>query len=150
MSKIFQQFNIVEPIRTKTFLMNGHTFKVNVPLSTELDKMLERIALTSPDTVKNRLTKMTTALTESPVEGVEVKDDDVLVDGKSTKDVVVSVLQMENRITEYFKLLIPEEGTMDDITYEDIDAEFPLQVQLEIVEKITEAIQPGYKEARKN
>jgi hypothetical protein len=150
MSKIFQQFNIVEPIRTKTFLMNGHTFKVNVPLSTELDKMLERIALTSPDTVKKRLTKMTTALTESPVEGVEVKDDDVLVDGKSTKDVVVSVLQMENRITEYFKLLIPEEGTMDDITYEDIDAEFPLQVQLEIVEKITEAIQPGYKEARKN
>jgi len=150
MSKIFQQFNIVEPIRTKTFVMGGHTFKVNVPLSTELDAMLEKIALTNADTIKERLNKMTVALTEAPVEGVEIKDGDVLVDGKSTKDVVVSVLQMENRITEYFKLLVPEEGTMDDITYSDIDAEFPLQVQLEMVEKITEAIQPGYKEARKN
>ena len=65
-------------------------------------------------------------------------------------DVVVSVLQMENRITEYFKLLIPEEGTMDDITYEDIDAEWPFSVQVEILTKIGEAIQPGYKESRKN
>ena len=150
MSKLFQAFKITEPIRTKTFVMNGHTFRVNVPLSNELDEMFIRIAKTSDDVIKTRLDKMTKALTESPIDGVEVVDGDVIVDGKSTKEVVVSVLQMENRITEYFKLLIPEEGTISDITYDEINEEFPLQVQLELVDSIVQSIQPGYKEARKN
>jgi hypothetical protein len=57
---------------------------------------------------------------------------------------------MERKIVEYFKLLVPVEGTLEDLTYEEIEAEFPVQVQFEFLEKITEAIQPGYKEARKN
>ena len=66
------------------------------------------------------------------------------------KDNVISVLRMEQKITEYVRLLVPEEGTIADITYEEISEEFPLQVQLELLTKITEAIQPGYKDARKN
>jgi hypothetical protein len=46
--------------------------------------------------------------------------------------------------------LVPVNGTLDEITYEDIEAEWPTAVQLEILAKISEAIQPGYKDSRKN
>lgn len=150
MTKLFESLNITPAIKTKSFELNGHTFKVNIPLSSELDAIVERIAKVDQEIVKARLEKMTSALTETEVAGVEVKDGDVVVDGKSTKEIVVSVLQMENRITEYFKLLVPQTGSLADLTYEEINSEFPLQVQLELVEKINEAIQPGYKDARKN
>lgn len=150
MSKLFDSLNISESIRTKTFEVNNHTFKVRVPLSNELDAIMDRIFKLDKELMESRLAKMTSALKESTVEGIEVKDDDVIVDGKSTKEIVTSVLQMENRITEYFKLLIPHTGSLENITYDEINSEFPLQVQLEIVEKINETIQPGYKDARKN
>jgi hypothetical protein len=47
-------------------------------------------------------------------------------------------------------LLVAENGSLEDITYKDIEAEFPMAIQLELVSKITEVIQPGYKDARKN
>jgi hypothetical protein len=80
----------------------------------------------------------------------------VLLDGQDidetelNKDNIVSVLRMEAKITEFIRLLVPQEGSISDITYEEISAEFPLQVQLELLNKITEVIQPGYKDARKN
>lgn len=150
MSKLFESLNINQSIRTKTFELNGHTFKVSIPLSSELDAIMERIAKVDKEIIEERFKKMTSAFTEAKVEGIEVKDEDVIIDGKSTKEIVVSVLQMENRITEYFKLLVPQTGSLADLTYEEINSEFPLQVQLELVEKINEAIQPGYKDARKN
>lgn len=150
MSKLFESLNINQSIRTKTFELNGHTFKVSIPLSSELDAIMERIAKINKEIIEERFKKMTSAFTEAKVEGIEVKDEDVIIDGKSTKEIVVSVLQMENRITEYFKLLVPQTGSLADLTYEEINSEFPLQVQLELVEKINEAIQPGYKDARKN
>lgn len=150
MSKLFESLNISPSIRTKSFELNGHTFKVKVPLSNELDAIMEKIVKLDNEIIKSRLEKMTSALTESTIEGVEIKDDDVIVEGKSTKEIVISVLQMENRITEYFKLLVPTAGSLENLTYDEINSEFPLQVQLELVEKINEAIQPGYKDARKN
>jgi hypothetical protein len=45
---------------------------------------------------------------------------------------------------------VPQEGTLDELTYADVDAEWPIQVQLELLAKITEAIQPGYKVSRGN
>jgi hypothetical protein len=58
----------------------------------------------------------------------------------------------EARITEYIKLLIPEnpENSLVDLTYADIELEFPMSVQLLLCEKIGEAISPTYKEARGN
>ena len=55
-----------------------------------------------------------------------------------------------DEITEYVKLLVPESGDFENLTYEDIEAEFPLQLQFELIEGIVNAIQPGYKDARKN
>lgn len=150
MSKLFETLNISPSIRTKTFELYGNTFKVNVPLSSEMDAMIDKIAKIDKEVVDQRLAKMTAALTDTQIEGIEVKDGDVIIEGKSTKEIVISVLQMENRVVEYFKLLVPKEGTLENLTYDEINEEFPLQVQLEIVEKINEAIQPGYKDARKN
>jgi hypothetical protein len=150
MTKLSSALKLKDSIRIKSFELAGHTFKVKVPLNSELETIIKRIVEIPEEEVSARLKKMTEALTESTSEGVEVKDGDVIVEGKSTKETVLSVMQMERKITEYMKLLVPESGSLSDLTYEDVDAEFPLQVQFEIIEKITEAIQPGYKDARKN
>ena len=150
MTRLGSAFNLNGALRTKTFELGGHTFKVKVPLTSELDEMFARIIQVDEKIVKERLKKMTDALTKEPIEGVEVTKDDVIVNGASTKETVVSVLQMERKITEYIKLLVPENGDLAELTYEEIEQEFPLQIQLELIEKITEAIQPGYKDARKN
>ena len=57
---------------------------------------------------------------------------------------------MEQRITEYVKLLVPANGEINDLTYAEIEEVFPLQIQLELLENIIDAIQPGYKDAQKN
>ena len=81
---------------------------------------------------------------------IEITEDDVIIEGRSTKDLVKKIIMMENRMVQFVRLLVPEVGTLDDITYEDIDAEWPMPVQLEMIAKITESIQPGYKDSRKN
>jgi hypothetical protein len=40
--------------------------------------------------------------------------------------------------------------TLDDLTYAEIESEFPWTVQIALIEKITEAISPTYKETRGN
>ena len=79
-------------------------------------------------------------------------DDDVIVDGRSTKELAKMTAQTEQRILEMVKLLVPEKAntTMDGLTYAEIDDEFPFAVQLELMKKIAEVISPGYEEARKN
>lgn len=150
MTKLSSAFKFKDSIRVKSFELGGYVFKVRIPLNKELEDMTKRIIDISQSEVDQRLEKMTNALKDENIDGVEIKDGDVIVDGKSTKETVVSVLQMERRITEYIKLLVPETGDLKDLTYAEIEEEFPLAVQFELIEKINEAIQPGYKDARKN
>jgi hypothetical protein len=82
--------------------------------------------------------------------GFEFKEDDVLVNGKSIKEAARTKVMVEARVVEYIKLLVPEQGSMEDITFEDIEAEWPTSVQLMMVEKIGELIAPTYKETRGN
>ena len=137
-------------IRTRTFKLGEYEFKVRIPLTAEMDALYKRITDIDEEKAKARMAKMTDALRTDPPENVELKDDDVIVDGRSSRELVNSLLVMENRITEHFKLLIPVEGDFSDITYAEIEEEFPLPVQLEIVDAIHDAIQPGYKDSRKN
>lgn len=150
MTKLSSALKLKDTLRVKSFELNGHTFKVKIPLNKELESMLQIIAEIPQEEIDARLKQMTSALSGEKIEGVEVKDGDVIVDGKSTKETVIAVLQMERRITQYIKLLVPETGNLDELTYKEIDEEFPLAVQLELMEKINETIQPGYKDARKN
>ena len=155
MSKLSSAFgkkyeSAVAQIRTKTFSIGGHEFKVRIPLTAEMSALQERIADVHDDKLQAKLDEMTKGLRENPPVGVEVTESDVIVEGKSTRELANAVLMMENRVIEYIRLLVPVSGTLDDITYAEIEEEWPLAVQMEIVERIAEAIQPGYKDTRKN
>ena len=150
MSRLGSALNISEAIRYKTFQLGSNTFKVKVPLTTELEQITERYLTVDESLLKDRLEKMTVAIRASGQENVEITEDDVIVDGKSSKETVKSIIQMEQRITEYVKLLVPANGEINDLTYAEIEEVFPLQIQLELLENIIDAIQPGYKDAQKN
>jgi hypothetical protein len=151
MTRLSSAFGETPNLRTKTFELAGHEFKVRVPLSKELDDMQDRISKIDATEFKIRFDKMTSTFRDgSVIEGVVVTDDDVIVEGRSTKELVETILQMENRVVEYIKLLVPVNGTLDEITYADIEAEWPTTVQLEMLARISESIQPGYKDSRKN
>ena len=150
MSRLSSALNISESIRYKTFQLGSNTFKVKVPLTTELEQMTERYLAVDESLLKDRLEKMTVAIRASGQENVEITEDDVIVDGKSSKETIKSIIQMEQRITEYVKLLVPADGEINDLTYAEIEEVFPLQIQLELLENIIDAIQPGYKDAQKN
>jgi len=140
-----------EALRTKTFELAGHIFKVRIPLTKEMDEIQERVTKFDEAELQSRFEKMTASFrTGEPVEGIVITEDDVTVDGRSTKELVKTTLITENQIVAFIKLLVPEEGTLDELTYADVDSEWPIQVQLELLAKITEAIQPGYKVSRGN
>lgn len=139
MSRLATAFKINDSIRTKEFELGGFPFKVRVPLDAELENITKRFITPSDEVVEARIAKMLASLEAEDVKDVEIN-----------KENVQSIIRMEQKITEYIRLLIPVEGDISDITYEEISEEFPLQVQLELLAKITEAIQPGYKDARKN
>jgi len=150
MTKLTSAFGEISNLRTKSFELAGYNFNVRVPLTKELDAMQDRIEKFDQAEFQKRYDKMTASFRNDTIEGVEVTDDDVIVEGRSTKELVKTILQMENRVVEYIRLLVPVNGTLDNITYEEIEAEWPTAVQLEILAKISEAIQPGYKDSRKN
>lgn len=138
-------------LRTKTFELGGHVFKVRIPLTKEMEQIEEAIEAIKPEELQARYEKMSASFrTGTVIEGIEITEDDVIIEGRSTKDLVKKIIMMENRMVQFVRLLVPEVGTLDDITYEDIDAEWPMAVQLEMIAKITESIQPGYKDSRKN
>lgn len=147
MSKLSAALGNVDQLRVKTFELGGHKFKVRIPLSKQMEEINERTNNVDPVKFQERFDR-----TVKGLEGDQVQrtDDDVIVDGRSTKDLVQSAMRFENRMVEFVRLLVPEQGTLDDITYEDIEAEWPLTVQLELISAISDAIQPSFGEGRKN
>lgn len=143
-------------IRTRSFDLNGHTFKVKVPLTSEMEAMHKRIG--EPDEViaNKYYEQMTKTFIENrddadAIKGIEILEDDVLVDGKSVKEVARQKTIAEKRIVEMFKLLIPEQQDfdMESITYEMIEELFPFSIQVEMMEAIAKTIAPDYKDQRK-
>ena len=150
MTRLGSTFKNSDSLRLKTFELAGQIFRVRIPLTKEMEAIEARINNIDAEEEQLRFDKMVAGFKEADVEGVEVIDDDVIVDGRSTREMVRMVLKMENRVVEFIKMLVPVEGTLDDITYEEIESEWPMSVQLDILAKITEVISPGYKEDRKN
>ena len=144
-------------IFTRTFELGGHTFKVRIPSVAESDAMFERVMSPPEETIDalyKDMTEKLMAFKQDATEGsgVEFLEDDVVVQGRSMREAATTKAMTETKITEYVKLLLPENpvDTMDDITYADIEAEFPLTIQLALIEKIAEVISPTYKESRGN
>ena len=140
---------------TRTFVLNGHTFKVRIPLVAESDAIYKKVTEPDEETVEKIYQEITAPLRQfesSQTEEFQFTDNDILVDGRSMREAAKNKAITEARITEFFKLLVPEmEGvTLEDLTYADIEEEFPIAVQMLIVEKIGEVISPTYREARGN
>jgi len=146
----FAALGDLSSLRIKSFELGGHTFKVRVPLTKEMEEISDRIEKIPSEEINERYQKMSSGFqNDEKIEGIEVKEDDVLVNGRSTKELAESAIKIERRVIEYFKLLVID-GDLDGLTYQEIEESFPFSVQLEIITKISEAIQPGYKEQRKN
>lgn len=141
--------------RIKKFELGGHAFRVRVPLVSESDAMHSRIIKPDSAAIDKIYADLTKSLDEFKTlknEELVFTDDDVVVSGRSMREAATNKAMMEARITEMIRLLQPENpaNTLDDITYAEIELEWPLSVQLALVEKINEVISPGYKENRGN
>lgn len=146
-----------EKIFTRKFELGGHTFRVRVPYVHESDEIYKRIQEPSAEAVEKAYKVITDPLmafknNSDNDQTFLFTEDDVIVDGRSLKDTAKIKVQTEIKITEFFKLLIPEvaDQSLADLTYEEIEAEFPMSVQMQMIDKIVEAISPTYKEARGN
>jgi hypothetical protein len=146
-----------EKIFTRKFDLGGHTFKVRIPYVHESDtmyKLIQEPAQELVDATYQTIAEPLMRFKDQPDAEATFTftDDDIVVNGRSLRDTAKSKVQTETKITEFFKLLVPEnpENSLADLTYEEIAAEFPLSVQLQLMEKISEAISPTYKETKGN
>lgn len=140
-----------ESVRIRTFELGGHTFKVKVPLTVEFELMQERMKALDEEKIEKYYQDITKDLQkDNEVEGITFTDDDVFVDNRSMREAAKNKLIAEQRITEFFKLLVPEEDgfDMNTITYEMIEELFPFPIQMQIMEEISRVVSIQY-EAQK-
>lgn len=136
-------------VLTRSFELGDHTFKVRVPSVSEIEAIYNYYKNPNEEKIEleyQNMLKEFGSLKEK--EGVEVKDNDMIIDGRSIRETAKNKHILQHRIVEYIKFLIPETGSLEDITYEDVEAEFPLSVQMTLVEKINEVISPEYKDIK--
>ncbi len=158
MSKFGKSFGInTAQLRTRKFEINGQAFNVRIPLANEAEEMFKKAENPTPEHIEEKYQELTKDLMKkkdvllSKDSGVIFKDDDIIVGDNSMRSLAKSQAGTEIRIVESFKLLIPVDGTdLSDLTYDEVNAEFPLPVQLTLVKRIAEVISPNYEEVRKN
>jgi len=146
MNSFSKAFNInKDELRIRSFEFAGHTFKVRVPLTSQLDLMNERLKTPDESLTKKFYEEMTKGLTEES-DKVVITDDDVIYDGNSIKKFSKDKAIVQERITLMMQYLVPEDEGFDmsTITYEMIDELFPYAIQLELVKLISETISPSY------
>jgi hypothetical protein len=134
-------------VLTRSFELGGHTFKVKVPSVSEIEEIYNYSKNPNLDEIEKAYQILTEDIRK--VEGIKEENNDIVIDGRSLRETATNKHILQYRITAYIKFLIGENGeTLDQVTYEDIEAEFPLAIQLTLVEKINEVISPEYKEVR--
>jgi hypothetical protein len=145
-----------EKIFHRKFELGGHTFTVRIPFVQESDDIYKLIQEPPAERIDATYAELIEPLmqfkNDSENDVFEFTDNDVLVSGRSMRETAKTKVQTETKITEYFKLLVPEDpaNSLTDLTYSEIEAEFPLAIQFQLLEKIAEVISPTYKETRGN
>jgi hypothetical protein len=144
-----------DEIRIRSFEINGHTFKVKVPLTIETDLMYQRMKIVDQETIKKYYDELTAEIIANKDKNTsEIKvvfeDNDVIIEGRSMREAATNKALTELRITEMFKMLVPEEKgfNMETITYDMIDELFPFAVQMQIIDNISQTISSNYKESK--
>jgi hypothetical protein len=139
-------------VLTRQFELGNHTFKVRVPSVSEIERIYEYFKSPNQDVVQkafDEMTKELTSLKDVADDKVIFTDNDVVVDGRSMKEAAKNKVVLQYRIVEYIKFLIPENNeSLEGLEYSDVEEEWPLAIQLKIVDKINEVIAPDYKDIR--
>ena len=133
-------------VLTKTFVMGEHTFKVRVPSVGEIEAIYNGFKNPNEDDVEKEFQNII-----KNIDNVEKykKGDDVVIDGRSMREAAKNKCAIQFRIVEYIKLLVPENGqSLNDLTYADVEDEFPFTIQWELVEAINKAISPSYEDTK--
>jgi hypothetical protein len=148
--KLSNALNVNQNIRIRSFTLGGQNFRVRVPLASEMEEISRVVAAVNSEAKFEEMSKPLREIEDQ--EKIQITEDDLIVDGKSIKELAQLTAQTEERILQLIRLLVPtQEGfDMNEISYEDVNAEFPFAVQLELMRKIAEVISPGYEETRKN
>lgn len=140
-----------DAVRTRSFVMGGHTFKTKIPLAAEFELMQEKMKELDPHRLEEYYKDLIKDLEKyrgkkDNTVKIEFLDDDVVLEGRSMKEAAKNKLVAEMRITEMFKLLVPEDGSfnMDTITYPMIEELFPFPIQMQVIEEISRVISPSY------
>ena len=144
-----------DAIRTRSFKLGGHTFKVKVPLTAEYEAILERVNVTDEESVEKHFQELAKGFLERRKEfekeaDIEYKDDDILLRGTSIRETAKNKVIIENKILEFFKLIVPEEKDFDmsSITHDMVEELFPFPIQLQVMQEIGNVISPDYKEIK--
>lgn len=140
-------------VLTRSFELGDHTFKVRIPNVAEIESIYNYFKNPNEEkveTIYQDLIKDIIQYKDQEHEGTEFKDNDIIVEGRSIREAAKNKLIMQHRIVEYIKFLIPETGSLEDLEYSDVETEFPLAIQLTLVDKINEVISPDYKDIKKN
>lgn len=136
-------------VMTRTFVLGDHLFKVRVPSVGEIEAIFNYFKNPNQELVEKTFKELTYELfkiKEDKPENVIYGDSDIIVDGRSMMEAARNKVILQFRIVEYFKFLIPENGqTLADLEYSDIEEEFPLAIQIQLIDKISEVIAPDYK-----
>ena len=136
-------------VLTRKFELGEHTFKVRIPSVQEIEAIYNYFKNPNDVEVEKAYQEMIKFIDLKDVqEGVEIKDNDIVIEGRSMREAAKNKHVLQYRITEYIKFLVPETGSLESLTYADVEAEFPLAIQLTLVDKINEVIAPDYKEIK--
>lgn len=144
-----------DAVRTRSFELGGHTFKVKVPLTAEYEAILARINITDDAVVDKYFKELSKPFMErreefEKEEDIEYLETDILLKGTSMRETAKNKAITENRILEFFKLIVPEEKEFDmnTITYDMVEELFPFPIQIQIMGEIGNVISPSYKEIK--
>lgn len=157
MSKLTNKLGInSDSIRIRTFTFNGQTLKVRVPTVAEAETLYAKTKEPPAELVNIKYEEIVKPILDNKEQLKEstefvITEDDVIFQDKSVREMAKNKAITEVRILETFKLLVAGDGSkLDDLTYEDIEEDMPLPIQLDLLRRITEIISPGYEENRKN
>lgn len=153
-------------VKTIQFKVNDTELelKVRIPLKQEMESINETIVAVDENKIEALYKKLSKPVKKSLDEGGEeflkainkdkdfiiVKDNDIIVDGNSIRNVAVLSIMWESKVEEYFHLLVSETGEPINENFEEITKEFPEDVIKQIVNEIEKVIKPDYSSVKKN
>ena len=148
----------IKPI-TLTIGEATFTLRVRVPVKREMEQMVEAITNPPPETIETAYKRLSQPILDAVKEGgeavaeagkLQIKDNDLIMDGTSVRQVATFTAMWETKVQRYFGLLQSETDEPITETYDQIAEEFPESVIKQIVEEIEAAVKPDYKSAKKN